>query len=407
MLTTKPHYEPFPVGISRFIWTTSQVAEAQNVLRLERHPDKPQWLRLYVPYVQVATHLATVKNIHGRRWDSEAKVWEVPYTQLTLRFIEQYLKDVTEIGFTPAQDIPETLSVGHKAAPRNAPPKEVIPARYEQAVTALEQVLMLKRYSFRTIKAYKGCFRQFIRYYDDIKPSQISRRQIDDYVAGLIRERHISESYQDQILSAIKLFYTEVIDQAGKVERLLRPKRPDKIPQVLTDSEVSRLFKAVDNMKHRAILMLVYSAGLRLGEVLKISMKDIQPEKSRIFVRGAKGKKDRCTLLSARAWELIRAYLDMYRPIEWLFEGPQGGPYSERSVQLIFTRAKEKSGINPLATVHTLRHSFATHLLEKGVDLRYIQELLGHESSKTTEIYTKITKKGWDKIRSPLDDLEM
>ena len=97
----------------------------------------------------------------------------------------------------------------------------------------------------------------------------------------------------------------------------------------------------------------------------------------------------------------------MYRPIEWLFEGPQGGPYSERSVQLIFTKAKEKSGINPLATVHTLRHSFATHLLEKGVDLRYIQELLGHESSQTTEIYTKITKKGWDKIKSPLDDLEL
>ncbi len=384
------------------------VAEPRGKITLEIHPQKKDWLRLHLPYALVPSYLEAVKNIHGRRWDAENKVWELPYTKLTLRFVEQYLKEVAEIAFTPAQDIPETMPVGgSKAALRYAQPREVIPARYEQAVTALEQVLMLKRYSFRTIKTYKYSFRQFIRYYDDIKPSQINRRQIDDYVAGLIRERHISESYQDQILSAIKLFYTEVVDQAQKVERLLRPKRPDKIPQVLTDKEVSRLLKAVDNLKHRAILMLIYSAGLRLGEVLKIRMTDIQPDKSRIFVRGAKGKKDRCTLLSSRAWELIRSYLEMYRPIEWLFEGPQGGPYSERSVQLVFTRAKEKSGINPFATVHTLRHSFATHLLEKGVDLRYIQELLGHESSKTTEIYTKITKKGWDKIKSPLDDLEL
>ncbi|MFZ4428489.1 MAG: tyrosine-type recombinase/integrase [Saprospiraceae bacterium] len=403
MVNIKPRY----TQASPFHLPFSYVMEPQEQLRLERHPDKRGWLRLYVPYVRVVSHLSVVKNIHGRRWDPDAKVWEVPYTQLTLRFVEQYLKDVTEIAFTPTQDIPETLATAGKASSRYAPPKEVIPARYEQAVTALEQVLMLKRYSFRTIKTYKYSFRQFIRYYDEIKPSQISRKQIDDYVAWLIRERHISESYQDQILSAVKLFYTEVIDQAEKVERLLRPKRPEKIPQVLTDSEVSRLLRAVDNLKHRAILMMIYSAGLRLGEVLKIRMQDIQPEKSRIFVRGAKGKKDRCTLLSYRAWELIRAYLEVYRPIEWLFEGPQGGPYSERSVQLVFTRAKEKSGINPLATVHTLRHSFATHLLEKGVDLRYIQELLGHESSKTTEIYTKITKKGWDKIKSPLDDLKL
>lgn len=128
---------------------------------------------------------------------------------------------------------------------------------------------------------------------------------------------------------------------------------------------------------------------------------------TRLFVRAGKGKKDRCTLLSAKVWDHLKTYIEVHQPVEWVFEGQSGGQYSERSVQEIFTRAKLRSQINQSATVHTLRHSFATHLLEKGVDLRYIQELLGHESSKTTEIYTHITHKGWDKIKSPIDDLNI
>ena len=134
--------------------------------------------------------------------------------------------------------------------------------------------------------------------------------------------------------------------------------------------------------------MLIYSGGLRLGEVVQLRLVDLQPSHQRLFVYGGKGKKDRCTLLSEKVWKKLQQYIEVYQPLEWVFEGQYGGQYSPRSVQAIFTRAKEKAGINPYATVHTLRHSFATHLLEKGVDLRYIQELLGHESSKTTEIYT-------------------
>ena len=151
----------------------------------------------------------------------------------------------------------------------------------------------------------------------------------------------------------------------------------------------------------------VYSAGLRLGEVVNLKLPDLQPEHHRLFVREGKGKKDRCTILSEKVIARLKDYFEDYSPAEWLFEGATGGQYSVRSVQAIFDRAKLKSGINPYATVHTLRHSFATHLLEKGVDLRYIQDLLGHESSKTTEIYTHITKKGIDKLQSPLDSLNI
>jgi len=266
---------------------------------------------------------------------------------------------------------------------------------------------MLKRYSWRTIKSYKNTLRQFILYFNDFKPSQITRKQINAYLMQLIRDKHITESYQNQIACAIKIFYCEVLDQSEKVEGLVQAKKPQKIPQVLTEGEVTRLLRSVDNLKHRCILMIIYSAGLRLGELTKLRLTDVQTDAHRIFVRDGKGKKDRCTILAGKTEMILRTYMACYRPVHWLFEGADGGAYSDRSVQAIFTAAKEKSKINPLATVHTLRHSFATHLLEKGVDLRYIQDLLGHESSKTTEIYTHITKKSWDKIKSPLDDLEI
>ncbi len=367
--------------------------------------DEPECMGLHLPAGMVPAHLATVKNIHGRRWDAEQKIWRLPYTKLTLRFLEKYFPGLLEWRFEPSADIPERLAESpvHKRQVK----AEVVPAKYEEAVTTLEQCLILKRYSWRTVKAYKNCFRQFIRHYDEIKPSQLTRKQIDEYVAGLIREKKISESHQNQILSAIKMFYAEVVKQEEKVMNLIRPKRAEKLPHVLSESEVTRLLQVTTNLKHRCLLMLIYSAGLRLGEVINLKIADLQPESHRIFIRGGKGKKDRCSILSEKVFVLLSEYFDLYKPVEWVFEGDNGGQYAERSVQNVFTRSKNMAGINPYSTTHTLRHSFATHLLEKGVDLRYIQELLGHESSKTTEIYTHITKIGMDKIRSPLDNLDI
>ncbi|MCB9343434.1 MAG: tyrosine-type recombinase/integrase [Saprospiraceae bacterium] len=381
---------------------SSKVAGKMLISRLA---DNPDYLGLQLPMQLIPTHLETVKNIHGRRWNAETKTWEIPYTMLTYRFLEKFFPGELVWTFEFDKNRPERLP----EVPRRPykPAKEVPAAKYEAAVTALEQCILLKRYSWRTLKAYKNCFRAFIRHYDDIKPSKLTRRHIDDYVANLIRERNISESHQNQILSAIKMFYAEVVGQEEKVRYLIRPKRPGKLPHVLSEQEVVRLFSAVDNLKHRCILMLIYSAGLRLGEVLNLRIPDIQAEQHRVFIHGGKSKKDRWTLLSDKALNVLDGYMELHQPIEWVFEGQNGGKYSERSVQNVFTRAKVKSKINPYATVHTLRHSFATHLLEKGVDLRYIQALLGHESSKTTEIYTHITHKGMGKIKSPLDDLEL
>ncbi|MBI5917524.1 MAG: tyrosine-type recombinase/integrase [Bacteroidetes bacterium] len=383
----------------------SPETEPAPKITVTTHPKRTDIIGLRLPKELKDEHLATIRNIHGRRWNPDAMIWELPNTKLTMRFLEKYLGEHLHWTFKSDMDnLPERLDAAPKPQFLS---KEGPKAKYEAAVTALEQSLLLVRYSWRTIKSYKNCFREFIGHYDNTRPAEISRPQIDQYIVHLIKEKKISESYQNQILSAIKFFYLNVAKQEEKVMDLLRPKKQQKLPHVLTEEEVVRLLKAVGNPKHKCILMLIYSAGIRLGETVNIRLSDLQPSQNRLFIREGKGKKDRCTILSDRMWVLLKDYLEVYAPVEWLFEGQNGGQYSVRSVQAIFEKARHDSRINPYATVHTLRHSFATHLLEKGVDLRYIQDLLGHESSRTTEIYTHITKKGLQKIKSPLDDLDL
>ncbi len=371
---------------------------------LKEHPFSAEYICLLFPKELKETYVPIIRNIHGRRWSYELMAWELPYTLTTIRFINHYLGDVVRWDFVPKSEFPKPYFPFEKAKSFEKMEKK---AYFEIAVTKLEEVLLLKRYSHRTIKSYKSSFRAFIMHYNNIKPSTISTQQMNDYLMMCIKEKNISESHQSNIISALKMFYIEVVNQPEKVEKLYRPKPIQRLPNVLSEMEVTHLINANDNLKHKAILMLIYSSGLRLGEVINLQLTDIQSGIKRILVRGAKGKKDRYTLLSEKALQILREYAKIYRPVYWLFEGQTGGQYSERSVQEIFTKAKIKAKINPHATTHWLRHSFATHLLEKGVDLRYIQELLGHESSKTTEIYTHITKKGWDGIKSPLDNLEI
>ncbi|MCU0347838.1 MAG: site-specific integrase [Saprospiraceae bacterium] len=397
--TTPPKIETQPSN------GTPKAVEITDKITMLAHPKRTDIIGLRLPKEMAPDHLATVKNIHGRRWNPEAMIWELPNTQLTMRFLEKHLKEHLRWTYQPElEKLPERLET---ATITPFLSKEGPKAKYEAAVVALEQCLQLKRLGHKTIKSYKNCFRNFILYYNDTKPSDITRAQIDGYIHFLIKEKHITESFQNQVISALLHFYLDVVKQEEKVERLFRPKKPQKLPHVLTEAEVVRLLSSVDNLKHKMILMLIYSAGLRLGEVVNLRIPDLQPEQNRLFVRQGKGKKDRCTILSEKVKAKLAEYYELHQPCDWLFEGQSGGQYSVRSVQSIFEAAKNKSKINQYATVHTLRHSFATHLLEKGVDLRYIQDLLGHESSKTTEIYTHITKKGIDKLSSPLDQLDI
>jgi integrase/recombinase XerD len=276
----------------------------------------------------------------------------------------------------------------------------------EAAMETLIQRLKLKRYSQHTIKSYEHHLQNFFRYFAGRDVRQISDEEINRYIAGLIETKNISASYQNQIINALKLYYYEMLDVSDRDwTRVPRPHEGRKLPLVLSESEVKRILDAVTNVKHKMILSLIYSAGLRVSEAVNLRVKDIDSQRMMLTVRAGKGNKDRQTMLSKRALEMLREYYKSYHPCDWLFEGVYGERYSVRSVQIIFHRARRRAGITKDATVHTLRHSFATHLLENGTDLRYIQELLGHRNSKTTEIYTHVSRLQISKITSPLDRL--
>lgn len=264
--------------------------------------------------------------------------------------------------------------------------------------------MRLRNYSHKTIKAYVSCIRLLVRHTAPRHPRDLTEADLRQFLIQLTTKGQRASSSINQIICALRFLYVDLYGRSFQLGELPRPRRERKLPEVLSEGEVIRIFHATDNLKHRAILMLTYSSGLRVGEVVRLRVSDVDEERMLIHLHKAKGNKDRYTVLSAAWLKTLAEYLQRYRPREFLFEGQDGRRhYSERSVQAVFERAVERAGIMKRVTVHSLRHSFATHLLEAGTDLRYIQELLGHNSSKTTEIYTHVSRKVLGKITSPLD----
>jgi len=250
-------------------------------------------------------------------------------------------------------------------------------------------------------KTYTSFFKQLLGYYPDRHPVILDKDALMKFLLHGIQVKKWGESTQNQ---AVKFYYEKVLGQERTFYEL-RPKKRQVLPEVFSEKEVIAILKSVSNLKHKTILMLIYSAGLRIGESINMRTVDIDLERRKVFVKPGKGKKDRYSIVSDKFVETLKRYLAVYRPVYWLFEGPDEAHYSTSSIRKIFRRAVEKAGANPYTTVHTLRHSFATHLLERGMDLRYIQVLLGHSSSETTESYTHITQKAKEKLCSPLDFL--
>jgi site-specific recombinase XerD len=267
----------------------------------------------------------------------------------------------------------------------------------------MRRELRLRNYSPLTIKAYLQHMTDFVRYLGG-SPAESGKEDIYRYLLHLTEERKVSASYRNQAISSLKFFYGKILKKKLVIEELPRPKKEFRLPAVLSENEVSRLFSAVRNRKHLAILMLIYSSGMRVGEVVKLRPEDIDSERNLIRVRGGKGNKDRYTVLSDVALDVIRGYYLAWKPEKYLFPGNRKGSHlSTRSVQNVVSEARKRAGIEKRFSTHSLRHSFATHLLESGTDLRYIQELLGHKSVRTTQIYTHVTRRDIARIISPLD----
>lgn len=264
--------------------------------------------------------------------------------------------------------------------------------------------MRLRNYSVKTIQAYISCLRAFVRYISPSHPRTITEDGIRAYLLHLIESENMAPATINQAYNALRFLYVELYKMPFVIRNLPRLKKERKLPDVLDQEDILKIIASVENLKHKTMLLLIYSAGLRVGEVVRLKANDIDSKRKLIHIRQAKGKKDRYTLLSDAALEKLREYYATYKPADFLFEGAEGhGHLSERSIQNVFKRALKIAGITKPVTVHSLRHSFATHLLENGTDLRYIQEVLGHASSKTTEIYTHVSKKSLGKIVNPLD----
>jgi integrase/recombinase XerD len=341
--------------------------------------------------------VAVIKKVPLYFYDDQGKWWTLPHTESALEVLADFCKSNNWL-LEYKDEWAEQKVVLRKADDKY---KVII------CPPLFEEKLKILRYSESTVKNYCSALKEFIHYNAERPLETLEQADIEKFLLYLTEERKVSASYHNISISAIKFFYEKVLEKEKATYKISRPRRERLLPEVLSEEEVQWLMNAVSNLKHKCILMTIYSGGLRLGEVVRLSVADIDSKRMLVFVRGGKGRKDRYTILSKQLLKWLKAYYRLEKPKKWLFEGVLGGQYSMKSVQQIMSEAVTKAGIKKHATVHTLRHSFATHMLENGTDLRYIQNLLGHSSTKTTEIYTHITTKGLGQLVSPFDRLSL
>mgnify|MGYP003938579919 CR=1 FL=1 len=336
-----------------------------------------------------------IRALPGRRRDPERRHWTIPDGPGAVEAVRRALGTA---AIDPADPPRKAAPPRDLRSPADSPPPP------HPALDRLAEELRLRGYSPRTRRAYTSHARRLLE--QAARPAaQLEPDDIRRFLVGEV-ERGLSRAARDQAASAVRFFALRILDRPDLVGAAPRPRKERRLPTVLSAEEVRRLLVAVDNPKHLALLMLLYSAGLRAGEVVRLRPEDIDDDRGLVHVARGKGRKDRYTLLSTVARAAIAEYRLRFRPGPWLFPGNRPDRHlSTRSLQKIVARARARAGITKRLTAHTLRHSFATHLLEAGTDLRYLQELLGHASSRTTEIYTHVSNRELSRIRSPLDAL--
>ncbi|GAA4826787.1 integrase [Marinicella pacifica] len=277
----------------------------------------------------------------------------------------------------------------------------------QEIISRFVRQARIENYSEATVKNYVSALRLFLDYVSKSQVEKISDDDIHGYLYYCKREKKYAYSSMKQVLATIRFLYAKVFHRPVSDALDIKLRKPVYLPSVLSSKDISKLIKVTDNLKHKTILLLIYSGGLRLSELLNLKVGDIDSQSMRIHVRQAKGKKDRYIMLSENVLTMLRSYYTKYKPSDYLVEGQKGGKYSPTSVQSVFKTALKKSGIKKSATVHSLRHSFATHLLDEGTDIRYIQELLGHKRLETTQIYTHVSSHSINKIKSPADFIDL
>lgn len=366
--------------------------------------------RLLIRFERDVRIIEAGRKLNDFKFSITHRGWHVPYEEGMLRRIIEVFSPIAKLDYSAVPQKPEDMASRANTIPRGGLGKggKIISlgTEKEKRVKAFTDNLRSERLSENTIKVYVEAIRSFLKFFQEKEIEEITNADVIKFNIEYILANQLSGSYQNQVVNAIKLFFSEMDERLLEPELVKRPKREKLLPNVLSKPEVKRLLELTKNYKHRTMLSMIYACGLRRGELLRLEPTDIRSDRLIVLIRQGKGKKDRIVPLSQKMLEMLREYYTMYRPKKYLFEGSRAGErYDERSLQLVMKQAVMRAGINKKATLHWLRHSFATHLLEAGTDLRYIQELLGHSSSRTTEIYTHVSTSSLGKIVSPFDTL--
>ena len=343
------------------------------------------------------------QQIQDFNWNQELQAWTTPYYPALKKELFQLLRGKYWLDYSGME---MRTPINKVQIQTQNPVLSPLTEEHKLHLEKFNQYLLSKRYSPSTIKTYRETVSTFLRFFSSKPISEITHNDLIVFNNQYIIQKNLSNSFQNQVVNAVKLFFQIVENKKIVVELLHRPRREKKLPNVLSKEEVKAILEAPKNNKHQAMLSLIYACGLRRGELLNLTLKDIQSDRNLLLIRQAKGKKDRVVPISPKLIELLRNYYKEWKPKTWLFEGQvENTKYSEKSLENVLKQSLSKAKITKKVSLHWLRHSYATHLLESGTDLRYIQELLGHSSSRTTEIYTHVSTRNLQLIRSPFDDL--
>jgi integrase/recombinase XerD len=346
-----------------------------------------------------------IRTLPNAQWSATQRAWHVAYSEIILQQIcdlfyplgvRVFKKNTYDSIKLPQILIENTIVL----------PIVVLNTEARDKIKEFTYWLRSKRYSESTISTYTESLSTFLKYFNHKSIQEITNDDVIKFNNEYVLARNLSASFQNQVVNAIKLFFKTIVLKSIETEKVHRPKRPKLLPNVLSKEEVKAILKAHINLKHKAMLSLIYACGLRCGELLRLKPEHIDSKRHVLIIKQSKGRKDRIAPLSESIIKILRDYFVAFKPTVYLFEGQhKGTAYDERSLQHVLKQAVVKVGINKPVSLHWLRHSYATHLLENGTDLRYIQEILGHSSSRTTEIYTHVSTKSIQNIISPFDFL--
>jgi integrase/recombinase XerD len=383
-VVNRPRYDPVEFRINE--------TDGQLAVRFTGHFDK-EWIN-------------EIRTFGSSYWDKSRKEFLLPWSLMTGDSLSDYFSsrgvEVKTVKPAPSEILKSyRKELGDEIRSRSLNEKAI------EGLNLMEKHLEEVRYSKRTNESYLALLEFFFRYFNMKEPLSVTSNEISHFIHDYIITNGYSASYQNQMISAIKTFYK--ISGKGHINPRIfeRPRRSRALPKVFSKDEVKRILNATRNIKHKLLLWMIYSCGLRRSEITNILITDLDRDRGILHIREGKGRVDRIVPISSKVWEKIDEYVDGFSPKKYLFEGQTGGRYSSESVYRVFKLAMQKAGIKKDVGVHSLRHSYATHLHESGLDIRYIQELLGHKSTRTTEIYTHVSRRNLVSVRSPIEDIDV